>query len=546
MKAKNIFARVIAMFLLLALVAGCMVGCGQPGAEKSTSAEEKTDGDNDASTGEDIKEPDKITMWSYWECRDMVNDPGDTAFYKAIEEACNVEIEFIDSEGGAEQMSILIGTNTLPDLVWCSKEEIAGGIHQLYIDGGVLPFNSFMDEGLMPNLSNIYENCPKLAQQVRTEDGKYIHAVSIDVCEMTGEAPITSYTSGFMIRQDWLDELDLEVPKSIKEMEDVLIAFKDKKGSLGLAFSYGIKHRLMTAFGLNDADSLYLDNGIVKFGPYEDVYKDFLELNNRWVNLGIIDADTYTQEQDTFWSKMATGKYGLVYGHRGSAIEKVHTFENYDEMNWQPIEFVPLEEGDEYPFTLVTDEPVLYNDSRMLFIPANSKNPEAAARVIDFLYSEEGTELMTWGVEGESFEVVNGQNVYTKHITENADGLGKSAVLQFYCSEILTTVGVMNTHKNIVRSLDWEEQVTANKVWELNNPGAASPLPSVTLTDAEREEASAIRTDLDTYVNESRLNFILGNLSLDKFEDYQQEMKKMKVERLLEIYQAAYDRTVGK
>ena len=213
-------------------------------------------------------------------------------------------------------------------------------------------------------------------------------------------------------------------------------------------------------------------------------------------------------------------------------------------MNWQPIPFMPLEKGESFDFSLISDNLNLYSDNMLLFIPSNSKNPEAAARVIDFLYSEEGTDLLTWGIEGESYEVVNGEKAYTKNITENADGLSLTVALEVYCGEILNSVGVMNKQKDIDRTLAWEEQVTANEAWELNNPGAPTALPTVTLTEAEIEEANAIKTDLDTFVDENRLNFILGTRSLDEFEKYQEEMKEMGVEKLIKIYQAAYDRTL--
>ena len=542
---RNFLKKLSAAILCGAMLVGCITGCGQeqPVTKESTPVQETT---KTSEVTPEVKEPDKITMWSSFGWRDSGVGYEGARFVDIIEEVCNVEIEFVDSVGSTEAMSILIGTNTLPDLVWCGKTEIAGGINQLYIDGGVLAFNDLMDQGLMPNLTNIYENCPQLAKQASTEDGKYIAAGKIDTCEMTGEQPIISYTGGFLIRQDWLDELGLKVPETVQELEEVLVAFKEKKGALGFAASWQGKSNfiLSTAFGINQADSFTLDNGVVKYGAYEDVYKDFLTLQHKWMELGIIDPDTYTQDQDTFWSKMATGKYGLVYGFRGGEFNKIHTFENYDQMNWQPIPFMPLEKGESFDFSLISDNLNLYSDNMLLFIPSNSKNPEAAARVIDFLYSEEGTDLLTWGIEGESYEVVNGEKAYTKNITENADGLSLTVALEVYCGEILNSVGVMNKQKDIDRTLAWEEQVTANEAWELNNPGAPTALPTVTLTEAEIEEANAIKTDLDTFVDENRLNFILGTRSLDEFEKYQEEMKEMGVEKLIKIYQAAYDRTL--
>ena len=49
-------------------------------------------------------------------------------------------------------------------------------------------------------------------------------------------------------------------------------------------------------------------------------------------------------------------------------------------------------------------------------------------------------------------------------------------------------------------------------------------------------------TSINTDVSENRLHFIYGNRSLDEFEAYREDIINMGIERVLEIYQAAYDR----
>ena len=60
------------------------------------------------------------------------------------------------------------------------------------------------------------------------------------------------------------------------------------------------------------------------------------------------------------------------------------------------------------------------------------KNVEAAARLLDFSYGEEGHMLVNFGIEGVSYEMVNGNPEYTEVITDNPDGLSMTNAMSIY------------------------------------------------------------------------------------------------------------------
>ena len=51
---------------------------------------------------------------------------------------------------------------------------------------------------------------------------------------------------------------------------------------------------------------------------------------------------------------------------------------------------------------------------------------------------------------------------------------------------------------------------------------------------------------IQTYADEYFIKFILGNASLDEFDRYLAEMKNMKMDEILAVYQQAYDRFIQK
>ena len=64
----------------------------------------------------------------------------------------------------------------------------------------------------------------------------------------------------------------------------------------------------------------------------------------------------------------------------------------------------------------------------------------------------------------------------------------------------------------------------------------------VFLMGEEVAEYNSIMTDIQTYVDEYKLKFILGTESLDNFPQFVENIKNMGIERAIEIRQAEYDR----
>ncbi len=67
-------------------------------------------------------------------------------------------------------------------------------------------------------------------------------------------------------------------------------------------------------------------------------------------------------------------------------------------------------------------------------------------------------------------------------------------------------------------------------------------LPPVQFTQEEQRTLTPIMMDLTTFVEENVNNFILGRKPLSEFPKFQQDLKKMQVEKVISIYQDAYDR----
>ena len=89
-------------------------GCGQ---SSSTEASNKENSSSEAAEAGTEAAAPVLTVWSDWGISDYFKDQGDAYYWKAIEEATGVDLQFIDSSGGKDALSILVGTDDLPDII---------------------------------------------------------------------------------------------------------------------------------------------------------------------------------------------------------------------------------------------------------------------------------------------------------------------------------------------------------------------------------------------------------------------------------------------
>ena len=87
----------------------------------------------------------------------------------------------------------------------------------------------------------------------------------------------------------------------------------------------------------------------------------------------------------------------------------------------------------------------------------------------------------------------------------------------------------------------YEVQKKSLEVWETPNAGVKN-LPPSSMTEEEVSEYNSIMTDIQTYVDEFKLKFILGTESLDNFPSFVENIRNMNIDRAIEIRQAEYDR----
>ena len=170
--------------------------------------------------------------------------------------------------------------------------------------------------------------------------------------------------------------------------------------------------------------------------------------------------------------------------------------------------------------------------------------PELAARLLDYSYSEEGFMLNNFGIEGESYDMVGEYPTYKEVITKNPDGLAMSQALPLYVRAANEAPFVQDV-RYIEQYYALKQQSDALAIWG-NNNDEKHRMPQITLTNEESDEYTKIINDIETYRDEMATKFIMGEESFDNFGTYVETLKSMKIDRAVEIQQAAYDRFISR
>lgn len=98
-----------------------------------------------------------------------------------------------------------------------------------------------------------------------------------------------------------------------------------------------------------------------------------------------------------------------------------------------------------------------------------------------------------------------------------------------------------NVYQNrLIQNKSAERKTAAYEVYD--EFATKEPLPIMSFTNDQLNEIATIRSDIETYVEEMKAKWITGQSDIEnEWEEYQNILKKMQVDRYVEIYQEAYD-----
>ncbi len=459
----------------------------------------------------------------------------------AIEAATGVDVVFECPPSNSEDaFKMMVASGKLPDIIMWQNSP---GIARMYQEGTVIDLTELIAE-YAPNLTRIYTERPELRKQVEASDGKLYYFPSINPMLTMEEIGRKSYM-GLIIRDDWLNKLGLSVPDTINDWYEVLSAFKNRDPN-GNGFQdeipfdgWGLPY-FLPAFGVLNTFCVKLD-GAVAFGPMEPEYKAYLETMNKWYAEGLLGSNCLIHSEAWKTENIVNGQTGAFLGldnawryYLPDLKENTNPSSSLAAVPW-------LTAADGVRYTPCTD--VASNMSTTVtVITSDCQDPVSAIKFIDYMYSEEGSNLLTWGVEGESYKVVDGKKVLTDLALSINEEKGW---LRLYDYAIGHVSFPKYDGETVVLASYPEEQLIAERTWADASTALIYP-PYITLDAEDQSYCDSVMDDVNNYITEMELKFITGEEPLTSFDAYVNQLDKMGIGKALEIYQNAYNRHMAK
>lgn len=533
-----------ALFLALVLILSLMSGCNAEPVETTQSTTAPTQGTTAATEPPvaEISYPEKVSVWTNLGGNQQgvgMTSNGEAYFSKYWEELTGTDIEWEDFSGGtkAEKFTLMIGGGEpYPDAIVYNWEAVEGGPELYYEDGIIVDLTDLIPE-CMPNLNAYLEAYPNIKARITNEEGQILYIPTI-----REDPELLSYL-GPSIRTDWLEKLELDVPKTTEDLYNVLKAFKEKdpngngepdeipmSGTLFANYYSGIG---CLTWAFDTHWDLYVEDGKVVYGPAEAKFADALAYIAKLFDEDLIDVDYLLNDTSAMRSKVVADRVGYHFNYQNTFYYNNAEF-NDGTKRMTGIPYL-TEPGNEslLCFNKTYEDQTVPSTS--IAFTTSCEDIKSVLKWFDCTYDEEFNTVCVFGEEGVHFDYVNGKPVLKEMDAE--------ARKDYYAN---TTIN----GSPISTVLQWEAHGASLSEWGFEDSilwaecaDISGILPSgMRLTAAEKEEIADALTQVATYADTQINKIILGELSMDAWDGVVEKFYDMGLEDILEVYNAAYQR----
>ena len=487
--------------------------------------------------------PETFSLWYSFpgdlsDIMDAYLSGGQSSVLKAVADKTGVSLTFMlqSVTTASDNFNLLVASGDYPDFFYNASSYYTGGIDKAVEDEVLLDVTDLVPE-FAPNYYYNITKDPDTLSEVSTPSGRLVEIQRL-------EAEYTKSSTGLVIRKDWLDELGKDMPVTLEDLHDVLTAFKNEKGAaeaLGLPYT-GVmdEDEICSAFDVGGVYAafmgsypVYVVDGKVKFGWVEDGFKDYLTMMHQWYDEGLLGSDFYIENtgHGLDASKTTTGQSG-VFTCDYFQMDLLQSQMAEEGAEIQAMAAPVMEEGQTLHFA---NKKTLVGDNSWSITTA-CHDPELALQYMDYFFTDEGSTLCNYGVEGEGMAFdENGEPQYTELVYNNPDHSMRETQVMY-----TLTIGPFIEKESRSDIAYSQKEIEARSIWDSNTDDAYT-MPSTEMSAEQASEMAGIMGDLMTYATGKVTEFIIGSDDLANWDAYLQQMESLNIGRVIEIYQAVYD-----
>ncbi|CUP36193.1 extracellular solute-binding protein [Hungatella hathewayi] len=534
--------RLMAAAMAAVMLAGTLAGCSAKSGSDGTEAAKEESGTGQAAAEETLegslvsKEPKEFTVFLNFN-----NMPFDSSWQVWQEAAKRTNVSLkgtisLSNSNEEEAFNLMMGSGNLADIIGYVD---ASSLEKLGRDGGMIPLNDLIKEHA-PNIQKVLDEDARFRQTAYSLDG------NIYQIPKNQELKAAEF---WWIRQDWLDKLNLKAPTTVDELHDVLYAFRNEdpngnglKDEIPLFDRAGWKQPDEYLYLWDTSLEFYPRDGQMKYEPLEENFKTGVTNMIKWYQEGLIDPEIFTRG--------ASSRDTLLGGDVGGCTHDWVSTANYNTTlqetipGFQMVAIAPPADQNG-----VVKERVSRYPGVGWGISSQCKDPVTVIKFMDYFFTEEGSDLMNWGIEGDTF-------------TRDADG-SKHFTDKVLQSE-LTPIGYLRSigaqyRIGMCQDGDYEyatmkeDGIEANKLYNGHDEWFDDSLPpyldgkmALKYTSDDETEYKNIMASIKPYVDEKFQSWILGVNDFDsEYDSFIKELKARGIDRALEINQKAYETFLG-
>ena len=539
-----------------------LTGCGSQAPADSQSVSETAEGEteNNQNTEETGTQENSITYplagdeTISWYVQDSFTphekyaDASESPFHTGLSEKLGVNIEWMfpttGADGGTFTSTLLADPFNLPNIM---TGYFMDNANQYLEDEIIWDLTDYIQE-YAPDYYAFLQTNPAYDRALKTDGGQY-YAFGF----FREDGGWNDTYLGPVVRKDWLEECNLEIPQTISEFENVIRVFNEKYGAtFDAAYSRFWSEGVAGAFGAyGNADAgygWYVKDEKVNLGQAQPEWRDYVSWQNKLWEEGLIDQDILTEDDTTIKNKIHNDKCGISITSMGQLNNwnKEREAEGKEEV-WIGI---PYPKSDDGEISSVFGGFGIGQQTTVITKSTDEEALKTCLEMLNYAYTEEGFLYWNYGTEGVSWEYNDeGVPTFTSLVTDDAD----SDPMRKYNG--LTYFGPGVQASNLLYLKNSQTACDADSTWfyvwpedeekNLAVTGGWRWPTGITFTTEEADKLDEISQNIPTYVSESFASFLTGAKDINDdavWQQYLDDLETYNLSRVLEIRQSCYDR----
>lgn len=257
---------------------------------------------------------------------------------------------------------------------------------------------------------------------------------------------------------------------------------------------------------------------------------------HKLVDEGLLDKESFTQDDDQAVQKFVTGKSFIINGNSQTVVRHRTDMDKTLGEGKYAISKITVPGG---PAGQLMSGSRLENGVMISSKVKESEHFKAILQFIDWLYySDEGQEFANWGVEGVTYTKEGGVRKLMDDI--NYNGLNPKGTKDLRIEHGFSGgVFAYGGTTELLQSMFSEEEQQFQKSMS-ETKTVVKPEPPIPYSVEERERVTLLSTPLKDYTDQNTLKFILGDRDLAEYDKFVQELDSQGVGQYLEIANKTY------